>query len=135
MAMAQAMSDRVRDVGDGLILGFPISTTEVAQQDLETVRLYFFRVSSQTRYFQKHTSLSSINSGNTSPSNGFDLVVSTDDFVVIGDVVDTEQIFIGKNRIFLIEDRKRIIARLGARVGNGPVFSSIIAECIRLLLA
>jgi len=72
MAMAQAMSDRVRDVGDGLILGFPISTTEVAQQDLETVRLYFFRVSSQTRYFQKHTSLSSINSGNTSPSNGFD---------------------------------------------------------------
>jgi hypothetical protein len=70
-----------------------------------------------------------------SPSNGFDLVVSTDDFVVVRDVVDTEQIFIGKNRIFLVEDRKRIIARLGARVGNGPVFSSIIAECIRLLLA
>jgi len=47
-----------------------------------------------------------------SPSNGFDLVVSTDDFVVVRDVVDTEQIFISKNRIFLVENRKRIIARL-----------------------
>ena len=70
-----------------------------------------------------------------SQSNGFDLVVSTDDFVVVRNMVDTEQVFIGKNRIFLIEDRKRIIARLGARVGNGPVFGSIIAECICLLLA
>jgi len=50
-------------------------------------------------------------------------------------MVDTEQIFISKNRIFLVENRKRIIARLGARVGNGPVFGSIIAECIRLLFA
>lgn len=67
----ELLSERVRDVGDGLILGFPIEDTSIANQDIDTVRLYFFRVSSQTRFFQKYTSLSSINSGSTTPSSGY----------------------------------------------------------------
>lgn len=74
----ETISERVRDVGDGLILGFPIDTTTVAGEDqLLTTRLYFFRVSSQTRYFQKYTSLSSINSGTTTPSSGYGFLGDT----------------------------------------------------------
>lgn len=70
----ERMSERVRDVGDGLILSFPIADTEVADKDLKTVRMYFFRVSSETRYFQRYTSLSNIGSGNTSPASGYDFL-------------------------------------------------------------
>lgn len=73
----ELMTERVRDVGDGLILGFPIETTTVAAEDLETVRLYFFRVASETRYYQRYTSLSSIASGSTTPTNGYDFLGDT----------------------------------------------------------
>lgn len=65
------MSDRVRDVGDGLILAFPLTNTQVAGQTIRTTRLYFFRVSSETRYFQRYTSLGNITSGSTTPATGF----------------------------------------------------------------
>lgn len=73
----ERMSDRVRDVGDGLILAFPIETTEVAREDIDTVRMYFLRVSRQTRYFERYTALSAIGSGSTSPTNGFDYLGAT----------------------------------------------------------
>lgn len=74
----ETISERVRDVGDGIILAFPIEKTEVAgNNQLQTTRLYFFRVASETRYFQKYTSLSSISSGSTSPTNGYDYLGDT----------------------------------------------------------
>lgn len=73
----EVMSERVRDVGDGLILAFPITDTTVAGQTIRTVRLYFFRVGSQTRYFQRYQSLSSINSGSTTPTSGYDFLGDT----------------------------------------------------------
>lgn len=76
--MAETMSDRVRDVGDGLIMAFPITNVNVAgQTDLKTVRLYYFQVSRQTRYYQEYTSLSNITSGSQSPSSGFDYLGDT----------------------------------------------------------
>lgn len=73
----ETITERVRGVGDGLILGFPIESTDVAGHDIETVRLYFFRVASETRYFQRYTSLSSIASGSTTPSDAFDYLGDT----------------------------------------------------------
>lgn len=67
----ERISERVREVGDGLILAFPIATADVAGQNIDTVRLYFFRVSSETRYFQKYTQLAAINSGTTTPTSGY----------------------------------------------------------------
>lgn len=70
--MAHAtMSERVRDVGDGLILAFPIADTEVAGATVETVRLYFLRIGAETRYFQKYTALANIAAGNTTPTTGY----------------------------------------------------------------
>lgn len=67
----ELMSERVRDVSDGLILGFAIDDTAVAgQSDLTTTRLYFFRVGAETRYLQRYTSLSNITSGSSTPSGG-----------------------------------------------------------------
>lgn len=74
----ELISERVRDVGDGIILAFPIEKTEVSgQNELKTTALYFLRVSSETRFFQKYTSLGSINSGNTTPSNGYGFLGDT----------------------------------------------------------
>lgn len=67
----ELMSERVRDVGDGIILAFPIAETQVEGMDINTTRLYFFRVGSETRYFQRYTSLSDITSGSTTPTNGY----------------------------------------------------------------
>lgn len=77
MADQELISDRIRDVGDGLVLGFPIETADVANQQINTVRLYFFRVASQTRYFQRYTSLSDIASDATTPLNGYDYLGNT----------------------------------------------------------
>lgn len=77
MADQETISERVRGVGDGLVLGFPIETADVAGQTIDTVRLYFFRVASETRYFQRYTQLSSITSGSTSPTNGYDYLGSS----------------------------------------------------------
>lgn len=72
------MSERVRDVGDGLILAFPITEVDAAGlSDLVTSRLYFLRVAAETRYFQKYTALSSITSGSTSPTSGYDYLGDT----------------------------------------------------------
>jgi hypothetical protein len=72
------MSERVRDNGDGLILAFPTQKTTVEGEELQTTRLYFFRVGSHTRYFQRYTALSSINSGNSTPGGGgFDFLGDT----------------------------------------------------------
>lgn len=74
----ERISDRVRDVGDGLILAFPIDTTDVAgQRDLRTTKLFFFRVASETRYFQRYTSLANITSGSTTPTNGYGFLGGT----------------------------------------------------------
>lgn len=67
----ERISERVRDIGDGLILAFPITQVNIAGDEIDTVRLYFFRVGSETRYFQRYTSLSAINSGSTTPSSGY----------------------------------------------------------------
>lgn len=71
----EVMSERVRDIGDGLILAFPIEDTSVANQsEIETTCLYFFRVGSETRYFQKYTSLANISGDGTTPASGFDFL-------------------------------------------------------------
>lgn len=67
----ELMSERVRDVGDGLILAFPITDTTIAGEAINTTRLYFFRVGSETRYFQRYSSLSNITSGSSTPTNGY----------------------------------------------------------------
>lgn len=73
----EVMSERVRDVGDGLILAFPFGDTTVEGKSIDSVRLFFFRVSSQTRYFQRYTALGNIASGNTTPTNGYDFLGDT----------------------------------------------------------
>lgn len=77
MDREERISDRVRSVGDGLILGFPIEDTTVESERIETVRLYFFRVGSETRYFQRYTQLSDLPSGNTNPTNNYDYLGDT----------------------------------------------------------
>lgn len=73
----EQMSERVRDTGDGLILAFPIASTEVAQQTIDTTRLYFFRVGSETRFFQKYTALADIAGDGTTPTDGYDFLGDT----------------------------------------------------------
>lgn len=71
----EVMSERVRDIGDGLILAFPIDNVQVANQPgIETTQLYFFRVGSQTRYYQRYTSLANISGDGTTPSSGYDFL-------------------------------------------------------------
>lgn len=69
--MAETITDRVRSVGDGLILAFPVAETEPAGQEIDTVRLYFFRIASETRFYQVYSSLGDITSGSTTPTNGY----------------------------------------------------------------
>lgn len=73
----EPMSERVRDVGDGLILAFPQGDTRIEGKRLETVELFFFRVSSAARYFQRYTALGNITSGSTSPTDGYDYLGDT----------------------------------------------------------
>jgi len=67
----ETMSERVRNIGDGLILAFPVDEAEVSGQTINTMRLYFFRVAEKTRYYQEYTSLSSIAGNSTTPSSGY----------------------------------------------------------------
>lgn len=74
----ETMSERVRDIGDGLILAFPITQTQVANQSgLDTTRMYFFRVARETRFRQKYTSLANIAGDGTTPSSGYDWLGDT----------------------------------------------------------
>lgn len=71
--MDETIDDRVRDVGDGLIIAFPLTgesgDTIIGGRSLATVQAYFFRVARANRYYQEYTQIGALNA-DTNANNG-----------------------------------------------------------------
>lgn len=59
------MSDRVRDVGEGLIVAFPSKKASLVGETIQALEGYFFKVSVSERFYYEYTQLGAFNNGDS----------------------------------------------------------------------